>query len=88
MSEHEPPTPQSRGSRYGLAMFFAYLLLYGGFVLLNAFAPAFMETLLPGGVNLAIGYGIGLIAAAVVLSLLYAWLCRAGASAHDPEARS
>jgi uncharacterized membrane protein (DUF485 family) len=28
------------------------------------------------GVNLAIVYGMGLIAAALVLALVYAWLCR------------
>ncbi len=66
----------SRRSRYGLALFAVYLLLYGGFVLLNAFAPEKMELTPLFGVNLAILYGMLLIAAAFVLALVYGWLCR------------
>ena len=37
----EPPdtATQARNARYGLALFFLYLAVYAGFVLLNAFAP-------------------------------------------------
>jgi uncharacterized membrane protein (DUF485 family) len=66
----------SRRTRYGLALFAVYLLLYGGFVLLNAFAPDQMERTPLFGVNLAILYGMLLIAAAFVLALIYGWLCR------------
>lgn len=66
----------SRRARYGLALFAVYLLLYGGFVLLNAFAPEQMEQTPLFGVNLAILYGMLLIAAAFVLALVYGWLCR------------
>ena len=47
------------------------LLLYGGFVLLNAFWPEIMEYTPLAGVNLAIWYGFGLIVAALVLALIY-----------------
>jgi uncharacterized membrane protein (DUF485 family) len=70
-------SPLSRSARYGLALFALYLALYGGFVLLNAFAPTLMEATPLAGVNLAVVYGLGLIVAAFALALLYAWLCRA-----------
>jgi uncharacterized membrane protein (DUF485 family) len=69
----EPPSP--RRVLYGQVLFFLYLALYGGFVVLNAFAPEAMETTL-GGINLAVLYGLGLIAVAFLLALLYDWLCR------------
>lgn len=65
----------SRYARIGLVMFVVYLMCYGGFVGLNAFAPAMMELAPVGGINLAILYGMGLILAAFVLALLYGWLC-------------
>ena len=71
---------ETRNARTGLVLFVFYLILYCGFVLVNAFAPEMMEkTPLSGslsGINLAILYGIGLILAALVLSLLYGFLCR------------
>lgn len=66
----------SRNMRIALTLFAVYLLLYGGFVLINAFAPEAMEVTPIAGVNLAILYGFGLIIAAFVLALLYGWLCR------------
>ena len=60
-----------RHSRLGLILFFLYLLLYGGFVLLNTFSPETMELTPVAGVNVAILYGIGLIFAALVLALIY-----------------
>lgn len=65
----------TRNARIGLVLFVFYLLLYGGFVFLNAFSPDLMETTPFGGVNLAIIYGFGLILAAFVLSLVYGFLC-------------
>ena len=71
------PSPSSgRNSRIGLVLFFVYLAFYAGFVLLAAFSPATMERIPFAGVNLAIWYGFGLIAAAFVLALVYGWLCR------------
>ena len=65
-----------RRARLGLALFAVYFVLYVGFMLLNVFDPAFMEITPFAGVNLAILYGFGLIGAALVLALFYAWLCR------------
>jgi uncharacterized membrane protein (DUF485 family) len=60
-----------RDGKLGLALFAIYLLLYGGFVLLNAFWPEIMERTPWAGVNLAIWYGLALIVAAFVLALIY-----------------
>lgn len=65
----------TRNTRLGLLLFGVYLLLYGGFVLLAAFSPDTMERTPLAGVNLAIWYGFGLIVAAIVLALIYGWLC-------------
>ena len=76
----------TRSARIGLVLFTVYLAMYGGFVFLNAFSPQTMETTPIAGVNLAILYGFGLIIAALVMALLYGWLCRADASdSHEAE---
>jgi uncharacterized membrane protein (DUF485 family) len=85
--EAEQPGTAARNSRYGLALFAIYLILYGGFVLLNAFAPEQMERTPISGVNLAILYGFGLIAAAFLLALVYGWLCRAAGQSEDETGR-
>lgn len=64
-----------RNERIGFTLFGIYLLLYGGFVFLSAFAPETMERTPITGVNLAILYGFGLIIAAFVMALLYGVLC-------------
>jgi uncharacterized membrane protein (DUF485 family) len=74
--EIEDPVDTARRARYGLVLFAVYLSLYGSFMLVNAFAPAWMQTTPAAGVNLAIWWGFGLIVAAMVLALVYAWLCR------------
>lgn len=66
----------SRNVRTGLTLFAVYLLLYGGFVLLNTFSPETMESTRVADVNLAVLSGFGLIVAAFVMALLYGYLCR------------
>jgi uncharacterized membrane protein (DUF485 family) len=67
---------QTRNARVGLVLFFIYLALYCGFVFLSAFAADVMEKTPIAGVNVAILYGFGLIIAALVLALIYGFLCR------------
>lgn len=62
--------------RLGLILFTVYLFLYGGFVLLNSFAPQAMEQTPLAGINLAISYGLGLIIAAFILAMIYGLGCR------------
>ena len=66
----------TRNARIGLVLFAVYLLLYGSFVFLSAFATDVMETTPVAGVNLAILYGFGLIIAALLLALAYGFLCK------------
>jgi uncharacterized membrane protein (DUF485 family) len=65
----------SSNSRTGMILFVLYSLLYGGFVLLNAFSPITMESTPIFGINLAILYGFGLIVIAFLFALLYGFLC-------------
>ncbi len=65
----------SRNSRIGLTLFAIYLLLYGGFVFINAFSPTTMEATPVAGVNVAILCGFGLIVTAFIFALLYGFLC-------------
>ena len=77
MSSPEPISSQRRyNTRLGLILFCVYLLLYLGFVLLNAFRADVMERIVLAGLNLAIVYGFGLIVAALVLALIYGFMCQ------------
>lgn len=62
--------------RFGLILFGIYLVIYGGFVLLNAFAPDVMKMTPIPGVNLAIIYGFGLILTAFGLAMIYGFVAR------------
>lgn len=70
------PHVVSRNARYGLWLFAVYFVLYGGFIFLVVFQTPLMGEAALGGMNLAIVYGLGLIAAALVLALIYVRLCR------------
>ncbi len=63
-------------ARLGIWLFLIYLVIYGGFMLLNTFKAEWMSRTPFGGVNLAILYGMFLIVAALVLALVYMVLCR------------
>ena len=58
-------------SRFGFALVWVYVLLYGGFMVLVLVRPDLLSRRPFGGVNLAIAYGMGLIAAAFVLAVIY-----------------
>ncbi len=75
-SEPDDPATSSRNARYGLILFVIYFTFYAVFVAINAFWPDVMSRPV-GGVNLAVSYGLVLIVAALVLALVYSWLCRA-----------
>ncbi|MGV3482944.1 MAG: DUF485 domain-containing protein [Planctomycetaceae bacterium] len=75
-SQTAPAAVQRHNARLGLQLFFAYLVLYVGFVLLNAYSPETMEWRPWGGVNLALLYGFGLILAALGLAFVYGFLAK------------
>ena len=77
MTTSDSPSPERQfNTRLGLILFVVYFVFYLGFVLINAFAPDLMETSTLAGLNLAIVYGFGLIVAALVLALVYGFMCR------------
>jgi uncharacterized membrane protein (DUF485 family) len=61
----------AKNARLGLVMFFIYLIFYGGFVYLSAFNAEVMAAHAFAGVNVAVVYGFGLIALALVMALIY-----------------
>ena len=74
--EVEDPVLSARNARYGMILFLFYLAIYGGFVGLSACWPAVMDWSPAWGLNLAVLYGLALIVIAMVLALVYCWLCR------------
>lgn len=86
--EQEDAAAVARNTSAGLKLFAVYVLLYGGFMALSAFAPRKMDEIRIAGVNLAIIYGFGLIIAALVLALIYMWICRAPAGASPEQQKS
>jgi uncharacterized membrane protein (DUF485 family) len=84
----QPPPPGesqrtiTRNARVGLLLFALYLLFYGGYVALCAFAPSVMRGKILG-VNLAVGYGLALIHVAVLLAVIYIFICARDTDAKD-----
>ena len=83
LHEHHEDHPDmvSRAARRGLILFCIYFSMYIAFVLLNVLSPDTMTKtsvmgISLGGPNLAIVSGIGLIFAAIILSLVYMRLTR------------
>lgn len=77
-SEQEDPAQSARNARYGLRLFAVYFVIYAAFVGANAFLPRLM-TANVFGVTVAVAYGMGLIIVALLLALVYMWLCRGAA---------
>jgi uncharacterized membrane protein (DUF485 family) len=73
--EPEDEAVAARHAKIGRVLFAIYLVFYLGYMLLVSF---WLDDLRKsfGGVNLAVLYGFGLITGALVLSLVYGWLCR------------
>lgn len=73
-----------RNAKYGGVLFLVYLVVYAIFVVLNTFQPELMDQVPMAGLNLAIVYGVGLIVLALILALIYSWLCRTSIP-HDSD---
>lgn len=63
-------------TRLGVRMFILYTLVYAGFVAINAIQPSLMQKVIMGQ-TLAVIYGFGLLAFAMVLAVIYNNLCTA-----------
>lgn len=77
----EPSADDRFNARLGLWLFAVYVIGYGGFMYLSAFCPTIIGWRPLGGINLAIHYGMSLIAVALVLALVYLALARGGKDA-------
>ena len=77
--EHDPATKWGEDKsipfkiKLGLWMFSFYLLLYGGFIVINVVNPKLMSTDIRS-LNLAIVYGFSLIIIALIMALIYNFL--------------
>ncbi len=69
------PEVESINTRNATILFLIYLALYAGFMGLASYAPKSMGVKVLAGVNLAIIYGMGLIIIAVLLAMIYMYLC-------------
>jgi len=76
---------ETRNARLGIGLFVIYLVLYGTYVFMNAFSARTMEATPIAGVNLAILFGFGLILAALMLALVYGFLCDSDNTAADKQ---
>jgi uncharacterized membrane protein (DUF485 family) len=79
LDDDEHPELSARNARSGLWLFAVYFAAYAIFIDLAVAWPEVMASLTPAGINLAVTYGIGLIVGAVLLALVYMWLCRRNA---------
>lgn len=62
-------------ARLGVWFFFLYFFFYAGFVAIGVTNYELLGKKVIGEQNLAVVYGIGLIIFAIVLGLIYNWLC-------------
>ncbi|RLS58592.1 MAG: DUF485 domain-containing protein [Planctomycetota bacterium] len=72
-----------RQSRAGFVLFLIYLVIYLGFIGINAFCPGLMKSTPLAGVNLAVLYGFGLILAAILMAFLYGFVGNAAGDVED-----
>jgi len=63
-------------TKIGISMFTVYTLVYFGFVVINAVNPGLMQKTVLGQ-TLAVTYGFGLLFLALVLAVIYNYLCTA-----------
>ena len=81
----KPAPVGAASSRIGLTLFWIYVLLYAGFMVLVLFRPDLLSLRPFGGVNLAIAYGMGLIAGALLLAIIYMVACRSVEDGGQPR---
>lgn len=74
-SEPEIDLASEKKAKLGIKFFFIYLFFYAGFVAIGVLNYELLAIEVVWGINLAIFYGIGLIVFAVLLGILYNFLC-------------
>lgn len=78
---HEPSIEMGKDhsikkkTKLGIVLFFVYLAIYTGFVLIGTLSPGLLGEDFAAGMNLAFVYGMGLIVLAAVMGLVYNYFC-------------
>jgi uncharacterized membrane protein (DUF485 family) len=79
---HHGPAPEmgkdysiAYKTRLGVILFFVYMIIYAGFVVIGVFLPELFNKDLYAGLNLAFLYGMGLIVLAIIMGLIYNFFC-------------
>jgi uncharacterized membrane protein (DUF485 family) len=78
---HGPATKwgEDKASAYkaklGVYLFVFYTLVYAGFIVINVVNPKLMGVIVFAGLNLACIYGFGLIVLAIIMGIIYNYLC-------------
>jgi uncharacterized membrane protein (DUF485 family) len=65
----------ARKAKLGIKLFFFYILVYSGFVVIGLVDPELMGLHVIGNQNLAIVYGFGLIVLAIIMGFIYNARC-------------
>jgi uncharacterized membrane protein (DUF485 family) len=71
MSNHSSTGAEAKSIRRGLKLFSVYCFIYCAFMGISAFRPEWLHVVMPGGVNVAIAYGFGLIFSAFLIAVIY-----------------
>lgn len=74
-SDHGPDEAAEKKSKLGVILFFVYTIIYSGFVFIGLTKPELMGMEIINGQNVAIIYGFGLIALAIVMGFIYNYFC-------------
>jgi uncharacterized membrane protein (DUF485 family) len=75
LSEPEVDNASEKKAKLGIKFFFLYLFFYAGFVAIGVLNYELLAVEVFRGINLAVFYGIGLIVFAVLLGMVYNFLC-------------
>ncbi len=75
LTEPEVDNASEKKAKLGIKFFFLYLFFYAGFVAIGVLNYELLAVEVFKGINLAVFYGIGLIVFAVLLGMLYNFLC-------------
>jgi hypothetical protein len=74
-SECGPDHASEFKSKLGLKLFFFYAIIYVGFVGIGIYKIEAYKEILFWGLNVAVVYGFGLIALALIMALIYNAVC-------------
>ncbi len=76
LPQDKPIAHRSPNQKLGLILFVIYFVFYAGFITITVYDYKILATEVFAGINLAIAYGMGLIIAAIVMAILYAFLAK------------